>query len=262
MGFADRLYVLWFTARLSWRDFLAHYPPKAYLLSTIPRAVLQVAFLAYLGYYAAGEAGREFAFIGACAQIIVLATVVRGPAAITDERVMGTLHRLRLGTQPLPLIVSARWWIYVLEGLGDAVAAIVLAGLIAGEVGLAPKLLLALPLFLLVAVTTSTVGMVVGALSLTQRADMLFANVASYALMVFAGVVAPISVFGATGELIARFLPLTNGLLAIRATVAGEEWIGLAALELAVGALWAGIAIGLLQLQSQRARARGSDELL
>jgi len=80
--------------------------------------------------------------------------------------------------------------------------------------------------------------------------------------MVFAGVVAPISAFGDTGELIARFLPLTNGLLAIRATLAGEPWLGYAALELGVGAAWAVVAVALIQLQAHRARARGSDELL
>jgi len=131
-----------------------------------------------------------------------------------------------------------------------------------GELELAPELLAALPLFLLVAITTSTIGLVVGAISLTQRADTLLANAGAYALMVFGGVVAPISAFGDTGELIARVLPLTNGLLAIRATLAGEPWLGYAALELAVGAAWAVVAVALIQLQAHRARARGSDELL
>lgn len=256
------MYTLYFTARLSWRDFLAHYPPRAYLLSTIPRAVLQVTFLAYLGYYAAGEAGREFAFIGACAQIIVLATVVRGPAAVTDERMMGTLYRLRLGVTPLPAVVSARWWVYIVEGVLDAVAAIVLAGVLVGELDLVPVLLAYLPLFLLVAVTTSTIGLLIGGISLTHRVDMLLANVASYSLMVFCGVVAPITAFGALGAEIVRALPLTNGLLAIRAVVDGEAWLSYAALELAVGLAWGAVAVAVLQVQAHRARARGTDELL
>jgi ABC-2 type transport system permease protein len=262
MTFADRLYTLWFTAQLSWRDFLAHFPPKAYLLSMIPRAVLQVTFLGYLGYYAAGDEGREFAFVGACTQIMVLETVVRGPDVVVQERVLGTLHRLRLGVYPLPAIMCARWWIYICAGVGDAIVAIFLAGLLVGELELAPELLAALPLFLLVAITTSTIGLVVGAVSLTQRVDTLLANGGAYALMVFGGVVAPISAFGETGEVIARCLPLTNGLLAIRAAVAGESWLRDAALELGVGALWAVVAVALIQIQAHRARARGSDELL
>jgi ABC-2 type transport system permease protein len=262
MTFADRLYTLWFTARLSGRDFLAHFPPKAYLLSMVPRAVLQVTFLGYLGYYAAGDAGREFAFVGACVQIMVLETIVRGPDVMVQERVLGTLHRLRLGAFSLPAIMSARWWIYVCAGVGDAIVAIFLAGLLLGELDLAPELLAALPLFVLIAITTSTIGLVVGAISLTQRVDTLMANAGAYALMVFGGVVAPISAFGDTGELIARFLPLTNGLLAIRATLDDESWLGYAALELGVGAVWAALAFALIGIQAQRARARGSDELL
>jgi ABC-2 type transport system permease protein len=262
MTFADRLYTLWFTAQLSWRDFIAHFPPKAYLFSMVPRAVLQVTFLGYLGYYAAGDEGREFAFVGACAQIMVLETIVRGPDVLVQERVLGTLHRLRLGAFPLSAIVSARWWIYVCAGLGDAIIAIVLAGLLVGELDLAPELMAALPLFLLVAITTSTIGLVVGAISLTQRVDTITANAGAYALMVFGGVVAPISAFGEIGELIARFLPLTNGLLAIRATLADEDWLGYAALEVCVGAAWGLLAVLLIQLQAHRARVRGSDELL
>lgn len=262
MSSSDRLYTVYFAARLSWRDFVAHYPPRAYLLSTIPRAVLQVTFLAYLGYYAAGEAGREFAFIGACAQIVVLATVVRGPAAVTDERVMGTLHRLRLGVVPLPAVVSARWWVYVVEGVADAIAAILLAGLLVGELDLVPELLACVPLFVLIAVTTSTVGLLIGALSLTQRTDTLLTNVASYSLMVFCGVVAPLSSLGSIGQDIVRALPLTNGLLAIRAVIDEEPWAHLAALELGVGLAWGMVAILLLQVQAHRARVRGSDELL
>lgn len=262
MSFTDRLYAIAFAARLSLRDFLAHYPLRAYALSTIPRAVLQVTFLAYLGYYAAGEEGREFAFVGACAQIIVLATIVRGPSAIVDERTMGTLYRLRLSLVPLPAVVATRWWVYVCEGLADAIAAILLAGLLVDELALVPELLAALPLFFLIAVTTSSIGLLVGAISLTQRVDTLLTNVASYSVMVFCGVVAPISAFGDVGEFLVRLIPLTNGLLAVRAFVDNEPWLGDAGLELAVGVAWTAMAIAVLQLQAHRARALGSDELL
>jgi ABC-2 type transport system permease protein len=251
-----------FAARLSWRDFLAVYPPRVYVSTLLPRAVLQVTFLAFLGYYARGEAGRQFAFIGACAQIIVLATVVRGPDVVIDERVMGTLHRVRLGVIPLPILIAARWGVYVCAGLIDAFVAIVVAGLLVGELSLAPKLLSAAPLFVLVAISTSFLGLVVAAISLTQRVDVLFTNLAAYLLLVFAGVVAPISTFGDVGEHLVRLLPLTNGLMAIRAFVANDAWVGDAVLELGVAAAWAGLGLLLIQLQERRARRAGTEELL
>ena len=247
---------------MSWRDFLAVYPPRVYLATTLPRAILQAAFFAFLGYYGAGEAGREFAFIGACGQIILLATVVRAPDVLIDERIMGTLHRLRLGNVPLPALVAARWWIYVCAGLVDAVVAVVVVGALVGELDVVPKLLAAAPLFLLLALTTSGVGLLVAAISLTHRIDVVLTNLAAYLMLVFCGVVAPISVFGDTGEILVRLVPLTNGLLAIRADVAGEPWLREAALELAAGAAWALIAVTVLQVQAHRARSRGTDELL
>lgn len=258
----ERLAAVAFAARLSWRDFLAVYPPRVYALAVLPRAVLQAAFFAFLGYYAAGPEGREFAFVGACAHVLVLETIVRGPDVLIDERVMGTLHRVRLGTVPLPAIVAARWWVFVCVGVLDALVAAVLVGLLVGEAGLVPELLTAAPLFLLVAVTTSGLGLLVAAITLTQRVDVLLTNVVSYGMLVACGVVAPISAFGDVGELAARALPLTNGLLAIRAWIAGEPWLSDALLELAVGAAWAAAAVVVLQLQSQRARRLGTDELL
>jgi ABC-2 type transport system permease protein len=251
-----------FAATLSARDFLAVYPPRVYLLTTLPRAVLQVAFVAFVGYYAAGADGREFAFIGACAHIIVLATVVRAPDVLIDERIMGTLHRVRLGVLPLPAVVIARWWVFVAAGMADALVAAVVAAPLVGELDLVLEVLGAAPLFLLVALTTSGVGLVVGALSLTQRIDVLLTNLAAYVMLVFCGVVAPVSVFGDVGEPLVRLLPLTNGLLAIRQFVAGENWLSNAGLELAVGAAWLCVAVLLMKLQEHRARRLGTDELL
>ena len=238
------------------------YPPRVYLATTLPRAVLQVAFFAFLGYYAAGEGGREYALVGACAHIIVLATVVRAPDVLIDERQMGTLHRLRLGVVPLPAVIVARWWVYVLAGVVDAVVAAVIAGPLVGEAALVPDLLAALPLLMLLAITTSGVGLVVGAISLTQRADVLLTNLAAYAMLVFCGVVAPISVFGEVGEPLVRLVPLTNGLLAVRELLAGRAWVGDAALEAVVGGAWIAAGLLLIRVQELRARARGSDELL
>ena len=59
-------------------------------------------------------------------------------------------------------------------------------------------------------------------------------------LMTVCGVNVPLSYYPTALEWISRFLPLTNGLLAIRGVFAGEAWswiIGHAALEGAVGSV-------------------------
>ena len=238
------------------------YPPRVYLLTTLPRAILQAGFLALVGYYAAGEVGREFAFIGGCAHVIVLSTMIRAPDILVDERTMGTLHRVRLGVISLPALVAARWWVFIAGGVIDAVVAATVVGVAIGEGDVVPKLVAAAPLFLLVALTTSSLGLLVGAISLTQRVDVMLTNLVAYVAMVFAGIVAPITVFGDVGETLVRLLPLTNGLLAIRSFVAGEAWLRDAALELCVGAAWTIVAFAALHVQAWRARRLGTDEIL
>lgn len=258
----DRAYGAALAARLALRDYLALYPPRVLLASTVPRAVLQAAFLAYLGYYAGGEEGRRFALVGGCAQVIVLATIVRGPDVVLDDRWQGTLPRLHLAVVPLPAIVVTRWWVFVVEGALDALVAALLVAPLVGEADMVPRLLLAAPLFLLIAATTSAFGIAVAAFALTQRADVLITNLVSYLTIVACGVVAPISRFGHVGADVVRALPLTNGLMGIRAVVAGRAWGGDAALEAGVGAAWLVIGIALLQWQARRARRLGTDELL
>jgi ABC-2 type transport system permease protein len=262
LTFTDRLYGLGLTALLSWRDFRAVYPPRIYLLTTLPRAILQVAFFALVGELAAGQAGRDFALIGASAHVMVLATVVRGPDVLMDERTMGTLYRVRLGVLPLPLVAAARWWIYTVAAAVDGVVALVVVGLAFGEPELVFDVMSATPLFVLVAVTTSALGMFVAALSLTSRVDFVLANLASYLTLVLCGTVAPITAFHEPLETLVRGLPLTNGLLAIRALAADEPWLAYAGLEVAVGAAWMLVAVGLLHVQANRGRMLGTDEKL
>jgi ABC-2 type transport system permease protein len=192
----------------------------------------------------------------------VLSTVIRGPDAVLDDRLQGTLHRLRLGVVPVPALVAVRWWVFVVEGTAEALAVVLVVGPAIGEAGAVPRLLAAAPLFLLIATTTSALGFAVAAFSVTQRADVVITNLVSYLTMLACGVVAPLSALGGFGAGAARALPLTNGLLAIRALIDGRPWIGDAALEAAVGLGWLLVGIGLLQLQLRRAQKLGRDERL
>lgn len=257
---SERLYALRLAALLSLRDYLVVYPPKILTLSILPRVVLQVAFFSYLGYYAGGPAGRTFAFVGATAQMMTMATVVKAPDVLLDERVMGTLYRQRLATVPLPATAAARWWIYTCEGFCMSLTATLVLAAPFGGSSLLLHVLRAAPLFALLALTTSAFGLAVGSFALTQRADVLITNLAAYSLLVLAGAIAPLNAFGSIGSHLVRVLPLTNGLLAVRAVVAGRGWLGDALLELAVGVGWALVAAALLTWQEHRGRRLGSDD--
>jgi ABC-2 type transport system permease protein len=134
-------------------------------------------------------------------------------------------------------------------------------GPLVGEGGTALKVLVAAPLVLLVATTTTALGLAVAALSITRRADVLLTNLASYAAAAACGVVAPLSALGPL-EGVARLLPLTNGLLAVRDVVAGKAWLADAGWEAAVGAAWLALAVTLLERQLRRIRRMGTAERL
>ena len=243
------------------RDSLAVYPPRIYLSTTVPRALLQVGFLTYLGYYAGGSAGRSFAFVGACVHVTLVGTVVRGPDALLDDRLQGTLHRLELGIVSVSAVALARWWVFIAEGVAEALLAAAVVGPLVGEGGTALKLLVAAPLVLLVAITTTGLGLAVAALSLTRRADVLLTNLASYVAVVACGVVAPVSALGPLDGA-AHLLPLTNGLLAVRDVAAGKPWLADAGWEAAVGGTWLALAVTLLERQLRRIRRTGTAERL
>lgn len=243
------------------RDYRRLYPLKIVAFSVVPRVVLQTAFMSYLGYYAAGVDGRRFAFVGAAMQIMTMGTVVKGSDAILDERVFGTLYRTRIGVLALPGTTAARWLVYSLEGFCASVVAVLVLAAPFGGAHLLLRLLAAVPLFALLALTTSAFGLAVGSLALSYRADVLITNFASYALLVLCGAVAPLSAFG-PAEPAMRLLPLTNGLLAVRHAIAGGPWLGDAALELAVGVAWALVALALLARQERRAVRLGTDDLI
>jgi ABC-2 type transport system permease protein len=249
-------------ARLSWLDYRVVYTPRVLALGILPRALLQVLFISYLGYYAAGEAGRTFAFVGASAQVMAMPAIVKGMDAIYDERVMGTMYRQRLGVVPLPLTVLARWSVYAVEAFVIAALTVVVLGAFIGGPDLLGRLVMALPLYALLACTLSAFGLLVGSIALTQRTDVVVSNVASYLLLAFCGVVAPVAALGAVASELVRALPLTNGLLGIRALVDGQAWWSFALWELFVGVVWFGLAAAALAWQQSRARRLGKDDKL
>jgi ABC-2 type transport system permease protein len=247
-------------AALSWRDYRVVYPLPVLLASSLPRAVLQVVFVCYVGQFAAGTAGRDFALLGGCLQVITIATIIKASDVLLEDRQLGTLFRLRLSALPLPVVAATRWWIFAAEGTIDALVAGTAAGLLFGRWDLIGSLWAASPLVLLVALTSSALGMATAAMAITRRADVFVVNLVSYALLALSGAVAPLDRLPVPLGWLAHGLPITNALLAIRAAIHGRPWLGFAAAEVAVGIGWFALAWLLLAMQDRTARAKDTDD--
>lgn len=248
-------------ARTAAIDYLVVYPPRIIALSTLPRVLAQVAFYSLIGLAVGGPDGERFAFVGATVHILTLATVVRGPDVLVDEKVEGTMYRLRLGCWNVLGVTAIRWWTYLLEALLSAAVATVGVGLALGLWETSVQLLACAPLFLLIAASTSALGMAAAALSVGRRADVLVTNLLAFSLLLVGGVLAPLKELGGWSA-ISEVMPMTHGLLAVRTALEGQPVAGLALKEALVGLAWLAVAAGTLRLQSHRARRGGFDDFV
>ncbi|GAA3784125.1 ABC transporter permease [Streptomyces phyllanthi] len=255
----DRLSGLSVVARASWRDYSAVYPIRTLIASSVPRAVLQPLFLAYLGYLAGGLEGRRFAIIGACVHVVSLATVVKAADTMTEDLVEGTLYRVRMSRFGLPLVQLTRCWVYLLESVASGLVAVVGVCAFFGEWALMGSLLKGAPLFVLTALSTTAFGLAVTAVAALHPASAVLTNLAVYALLVLAGIVAPISQLPLPVRWVSHTLPLTHGAEALRALADGRPWGTHAALEALVGVVWLGAGVLLLRLNDSRARRLATD---
>ncbi|MFJ8313962.1 MULTISPECIES: ABC transporter permease [unclassified Streptomyces] len=249
------------TARMGLREYGIEYPPAVLCAAVLPRTVLQAVFLTVLGGAAGGSCGALTAGIGASAFGAVTATVVKAPDVLINERVQGTLYRLRMTDLPLAGLVGARWLVYLVEGLAATLVAVPVVALLTGEYGLLTGLGAALPLYALMALTSGGFGLAVAVLAVGRRADVFLTNLASYLVLALSGVLAPLPGDGLRATL-GGLLPLAHGIAALRALHAGEgPVLTAAAAEALVGVAWGAVAVLGLRLQAVRSRRTGSDFL-
>ena len=102
--------------------------------------------------------------------------------------------------------------------------------------------LLALPILILMLLSTSGFGWLLGAISIPTRWGAMIANTSAYLMMIFCGVNFPFQALPDVVQAIGRCIPTTNGLLAMRAVLSGasfESVLPLLGMEALVGVVFA-----------------------
>ncbi|KQV17506.1 MULTISPECIES: ABC transporter permease [unclassified Kitasatospora] len=263
MRSSDLLPALARAGRLSAREYLVEYPSGILLGAVLPRALLQVVFLTMLGRAVGGADGALAAGLGASAFNIVSATVIKGPDVLIEDRVQGTLYRLRMTEIPLAALVAARWVVYAAEGLITALLAVPVVALLTGRTDPLTDLPSTLPLYLLMALTASSFGLALAVVAVGRRADVFLTNFGSYLVLAFSGVLAALPTDGPRA-LAGAVLPISHGIAALRAVQHGADAglvLRLAATEALVGLGWALAAVLGLRIQAYRLRRSGNDFL-
>jgi ABC-2 type transport system permease protein len=237
------------------RLYRADNPVRVQLTTAWPRAVLQGIFLVLAGRVIGGRAGEPYALAGAAAFLATSRTIVFAGDIVLTDRLADTYGRLQGGVLRPWLVWLLRLPPYIASGFLSSVLALAVCGPVLGLAGQSARLAPMLPLYLLTACTSAAFGLAVSALAVgSQAADILLGNLASFLVLACSGIVAPDTGSARWLAGIGGVLPVTHGLAAIRALLAGRPWGGQAWLEAAAGAAWALLGIAALSAADRRAR--------
>lgn len=169
-----------------------------------------------------------------------------------------------LGTHPTTSILGKSVASHVETMLRAVLACLIMIPLF--KLNLSPLMLLrALPVMLVIIFSSSALGWVIGVISMPIRWGNLILNTLSYSMIILCGINFPFSALPSAVQVIGNFLPVTHGLLAIRAIVSGASYSSvfpLIGLEILVGFAYAGLAWFMFGHGVRITRERGSFQLV
>ncbi len=256
---SDRLWRYRETVRMGFREQQVMNPWRLSATTTWPRAVLQCYFFVLLGTSISGDRDSlAFAFVGSVALILTLPTIVSVSAVPMTDMWMGTFHRIRLGRLAAITVIALRAIPWLVDALIMVLLCTVTVGALTGQLSLALALLALAPLFVLMAVTSAAAGLAMASFAIKHKADVVLGNSLMYLIFAAGGIILPagrVPWLDAVG----RFLPVRNGLLAVRAHIDGRPWEAHLLAEVGVGAAWAALAVAGYGYHLVQARRKGLD---
>jgi ABC-2 type transport system permease protein len=242
-------------------DYRAIFTWKSWLAGWYVRVLAQVAFFALIGERLGDDEKTYYLLVGN-ALLIAAQVGIFSLNMTSSERWAGTLPLLVASPSSPVVVFSARGSYLAIDGALSALGALFIAGLLFGMDMPWPSVLAVVPLTGLVALASYGFGTFLAGIVFRYRSINSLVVVTTYvALMAACGVNVPLSYYPDSIALLAHFLPLTNGLLAIRGVFEGasaETILGYAALEAAVGIGWMTAALVSFDRLASQGRRDGS----
>lgn len=244
------------------RDYGAIYTPKTWLTGWLLRVLAQVTFFALLGRLLRSPEQTWFLLVGNAVMLAAMEGVWALNMVIW-ERTAGTLPLL-VASPTNPVVVLASRGTYLIgDGVLSALSALLLIGALFGLPMPWPRILLVVPLTVLVGASAYCLGTFLGGVLLGFRSlNNVVANVGLITVMTLCGVNVPLAAYPEPVAWVARFLPLTHGLIAVRDVLDGQlaAAAAQALAEAAVGAGWFGACLLTFGWFISRGRRTGSLE--
>jgi ABC-2 type transport system permease protein len=217
----DNLRLFWQGTLLSYIALFRWLRPITYLASKIVMPLAQILFFVFLGTYANGASSASFYVIGNAIQITAVSGIFGVTMSIGGDRWEGTLPYLFGTPANRMMLFFGRAFMHIIDGfLG------VLIGLAWGWILLGVDyshthfggLLLTI---LITTFSTAGLGLLMGCISLITANVMFVNNTVYFLLLLFSGANVPLNSLPGWMLAISNILPLTRGIAAARALIAG-----------------------------------------
>jgi ABC-2 type transport system permease protein len=260
---ANNLRLFWQGTLLSYIALFAWLRPVTYLASKVVMPLAQMLFFTFMGTFATGPGNANFYIIGNAIQITAVSGIYGVTFSIGGDRWNGTLPYL-FGTPANRLMLFfGRAFMHVFDGTLGVLMAFLWGVLLLG-LDLSHTNLFALGLTILVTtLSTCGLGLMMGCLALITANVMFVNNMVYFSLLIFSGANVDLSTLPVVMQAISRALPLTRGIAAARALVAGASLHEVAPLilgELGIGLIYGLLGYFLFQWFEYVAKQRGSLE--
>ena len=254
--------IMRYAFRAGLADYRSMYTWKSWLAGWFVRVLAQVSFFALIGERISSDERATFYLLVGNALAVAAVTGVFSLNATSSERWAGTLPLLVASPSSPVIVFGSRGSYAALDGTVSAVSALFVAGPLFGMDLPWPRALLVVPLTALVAYSCYCFGTFLAGVVFRFRNINSFVVLTSYmTIMAVCGVNVPLTYYPEALEWISRFMPLTNGLLAIRGVFEGDAAsaiLGDAALEAAVAIGWMTAALLSFNQFASRGRRDGS----
>ncbi len=218
------LRLFWSGVRAGLSSYMVELTPTLYLGVHTPRTILQALFFVLIAKAAGGNDLARFALVGNAVQIAIFYALLSMEVVIESEKWNSTLGYLIASPSPwLPIMMGKSMFQFFDACLSSALIFLVLPPILG--VTLSPlNVLTSAPVILLTIISAGTLGWLIGSLALPIRWGYMICNIFVYVMMVLCGVNFPLSALPPIVRTIGSLVPVTHGLLAVRAIVDGAGY--------------------------------------
>jgi ABC-2 type transport system permease protein len=253
-----RLYVIqaWF----AYRALFAWSTPFNYFVSKFGFTFFSMVLFVFMGKFV-GLTDPVYIIIGN----ILLIPATNGVSGISmtvgNERQFGAMSYLLGSPAPRAPLFLGRALFHILDSFITVAIALPVAALLFRLDTTYTNFALVLLCVLITSLTTSGMGFVMGSVSLVNRDGWMITSTLSLSLYILVGANFPVDSLPAFLQAVSYSLPMTRGIMAARAALAGASWNSVSSLlagEVLVGALYVALGYGMFRFLERRSMVAGT----